>query len=146
VPKTDQEAIRRPKRALERIEIKRQNSIKSLDLDFASLNCLYSGGIDLIPELMTKTETELLKIKNLGQKRLQNIKNALHKKGLKLETMTIEEIKQEENERIMKPVIINERINELKEKIRRLKVSKNLSREKIKVTEKGKDIGQRKGP
>lgn len=111
--------------------MKKQNFIKSLDLDTASLNCLYSHGIDLIPELMTKTETELLKIKNLGKKRLQNIKNALSKKGLKLEVMTMEEIKQEENERIMKIVKINKRINELKEKIRRIREQKKAYYEKF---------------
>ncbi len=59
-------------------------SIDELDLSVRALNCLKNANINLIGELVQKTEAELLKTKNFGRKSLMEIKNILAQMGLNL--------------------------------------------------------------
>ena len=47
-----------------------------------SANCLKNAGINLIGELVQKTEAEMLKTKNFGRKSLNEIKEILAESGL----------------------------------------------------------------
>lgn len=51
--------------------------IEELELNARASNCLSSANIQFIGELVIKTEDELAKIKNLGQKSLEEIKQKL---------------------------------------------------------------------
>jgi DNA-directed RNA polymerase subunit alpha len=53
-----------------------------LELSVRSANCLKNAGINLIGELVQKTETEMLKTKNFGRKSLNEIKDILQEMGL----------------------------------------------------------------
>ncbi len=59
-------------------------SIDELELSVRALNCLKNADINLIGELVQKTENELLKTKNFGRKSLMEIKNVLAQLGLSL--------------------------------------------------------------
>ena len=59
-------------------------SIDELDLSVRALNCLKNANINLIGELVQKTESELLKTRNFGRKSLNEIKNVLTQMGLNL--------------------------------------------------------------
>lgn len=58
--------------------------IEDLELSVRAYNCLKSAGINLIVELIQKTENELLKTKNFGKRSLDEIKEVLTRQGLKL--------------------------------------------------------------
>lgn len=58
--------------------------IEDLELSVRAYNCLKSAGINLIAELIQKTEGELLKTKNFGRRSLEEIKEVLNRQGLKL--------------------------------------------------------------
>ncbi|MCD6551082.1 DNA-directed RNA polymerase subunit alpha [Thermotoga sp.] len=59
--------------------------IDELELSVRSLNCLKRAKIETIGDLMSRTEDELLKIKNFGQKSLDEVKKKLKEKfGLEL--------------------------------------------------------------
>lgn len=58
--------------------------IEDLELSVRAYNCLKSAGINLIAELIQKTESELLKTKNFGRRSLEEIKEVLNRQGLKL--------------------------------------------------------------
>lgn len=58
--------------------------IEDLELSVRAYNCLKSAGINLIADLIQKTENELLKTKNFGRRSLQEIKEVLTSQGLKL--------------------------------------------------------------
>ncbi len=60
--------------------------IDDLELTVRSANCLKSKEIYYIGDLIQKTESNLLKIPNLGKKSLNEIKNILLSKNLKLGT------------------------------------------------------------
>ena len=49
-----------------------------------SYNCLKNANIQIVQELVQKTESEMLKTKNFGRKSLNEIKDILHKMGLAL--------------------------------------------------------------
>lgn len=59
-------------------------SIEALDLGVRGWNCLESSGIHTVGDLVLKSESELLKIPNLGRKTLREIKNLLAGLGLHL--------------------------------------------------------------
>jgi len=56
--------------------------VDDLELSVRSANCLKNAGINLIGELVQKTETEMLKTKNFGRKSLNEIKEILAEMGL----------------------------------------------------------------
>ncbi len=59
-------------------------TIEELELSVRSSNCLKRAGINDVGELTEKTEDDLMKVRNLGKKSLQEIKNKLHEMDLKL--------------------------------------------------------------
>ncbi len=59
-------------------------SVDELELSVRSANCLKNAGINLIGELVQKSEAEMLKTKNFGRKSLNEIKEILGEMGLGL--------------------------------------------------------------
>ena len=56
--------------------------IDELDLSVRSNNCLRRAGINTVKDLLEKTEEDMMKIRNLGKKSLEEIKNKLSDMGL----------------------------------------------------------------
>jgi len=56
--------------------------VDDLELSVRSANCLKNAGINLIGELVQKTEAEMLKTKNFGRKSLNEIKDILLESGM----------------------------------------------------------------
>ena len=52
-------------------------TIEELDLSVRSYNCLKRAGINTIQELTEKSEAEMIKVRNLGRKSLEEVKNKL---------------------------------------------------------------------
>ena len=59
-----------------------QRHVDELELSVRSANCLKNAGINMIGELVQKTEAEMLKTKNFGRKSLSEIKEVLGELGL----------------------------------------------------------------
>jgi len=59
-------------------------SVEELELSVRSANCLKNADINKIWQLVSKTETEMLKTKNFGRKSLNEIKEVLSEMGLSL--------------------------------------------------------------
>ncbi|OIP90562.1 MAG: DNA-directed RNA polymerase subunit alpha [Syntrophobacterales bacterium CG_4_8_14_3_um_filter_58_8] len=59
-----------------------QRHVDDLELSVRSANCLKNAGINLIGELVLKTEAEMLKTKNFGRKSLNEIKEILQESGM----------------------------------------------------------------
>lgn len=59
-------------------------SVEELELSVRSANCLKNAGIKLIGELVSKSESEMLKTQNFGRKSLNEIKDILTEMGLTL--------------------------------------------------------------
>ena len=57
-------------------------TIDDLELPMRASNCLKGAGISLVGELVQKTESELLKMKNFGRKSLDDIWRVLNSMGL----------------------------------------------------------------
>jgi DNA-directed RNA polymerase subunit alpha len=68
----------------ERINDNLLKSVDELELSVRSANCLKNAGINLIGELVQKTEAEMLKTRNFGRKSLNEIKEILGEMGLSL--------------------------------------------------------------
>src|SRR5919201_313998 len=58
--------------------------IDDLDLTVRSYNCLKREGIHTVGELVARTESDLLDIRNFGQKSIDEVKIKLHQLGLSL--------------------------------------------------------------
>ncbi len=58
--------------------------IEELDLSVRSYNCLKRAGINTVGELTNKTENEMIKVRNLGKKSLEEVKQKLASLGLSL--------------------------------------------------------------
>lgn len=56
--------------------------IEELELSVRSYNCLKRANISTVRELTEKTEEEMMKVRNLGHKSLEEVKNKLHDLGL----------------------------------------------------------------
>ncbi len=56
--------------------------IEDLELSVRSYNCLKRAGIQTVEELQQKTEDEMMHVKNLGKKSLQEVKERLESMGL----------------------------------------------------------------
>jgi DNA-directed RNA polymerase subunit alpha len=61
-------------------------SVEELELSVRSANCLKNADIHKIYQLVSKTESEMLKTKNFGRKSLNEIKEVLAEMGLSLGT------------------------------------------------------------
>ena len=59
-------------------------SVEELELSVRSANCLQNANIQLIGELVQRTEQDMLKTKNFGRKSLKEIKEILGSMGLSL--------------------------------------------------------------
>src|SRR5450432_3226928 len=59
-------------------------SVDELELSVRSANCLQNANIQLIGELVQRSEQDMLKTKNFGRKSLKEIKEILHNMGLSL--------------------------------------------------------------
>ncbi len=59
-------------------------SVEELELSVRSANCLKNADINKIYQLVSKTESEMLKTKNFGRKSLNEIKEVLTEMGLSL--------------------------------------------------------------
>ena len=59
-------------------------TIEELDLSVRSYNCLKRAGINTVFDLTEKTEPEMMKVRNLGRKSLEEVKVKLADLGLGL--------------------------------------------------------------
>lgn len=59
-------------------------TIEELDLSVRSYNCLKRAGINTVYDLTEKSESEMMKVRNLGRKSLEEVKVKLHDLGLGL--------------------------------------------------------------
>ncbi|NUF97680.1 DNA-directed RNA polymerase subunit alpha [Lactobacillus mellis] len=67
-----------------RKEKKLEMTIEELDLSVRSYNCLKRAGINTVQELTDKTESDMMKVRNLGRKSLEEVKEKLANLGLSL--------------------------------------------------------------
>ncbi|MCL2363801.1 MAG: DNA-directed RNA polymerase subunit alpha [Defluviitaleaceae bacterium] len=75
------------------VMIKRENGVKAklmemtieeLDLSVRSYNCLKRAGINTVEDLAGKTEDDMMKVRNLGRKSLEEVLNKMTDLGLAL--------------------------------------------------------------
>ena len=59
-------------------------SIEEMDLSVRSYNCLKRAGINTVEDLANKTEEDMMKVRNLGRKSLEEVLNRLSDFGLAL--------------------------------------------------------------
>ena len=59
-------------------------TIEELDLSVRSFNCLKRANINTVADLISKTEDEMMKVRNLGRKSLEEVINKLAMMDLKL--------------------------------------------------------------
>ena len=59
-------------------------TIEELDLSVRSFNCLKRAGINTVEDLTNRTEDDMMKVRNLGKKSLDEVINKLHSFGLDL--------------------------------------------------------------
>ena len=59
-------------------------TIEELDLSVRSFNCLKRAGINNVADLIAKTEDEMMKVRNLGRKSLEEVINKLASLGYTL--------------------------------------------------------------
>ena len=59
-------------------------TIEELDLSVRSFNCLKRAGIDTVEDLVSRTEEEMIRVRNLGKKSLEEVIAKLHSLGLEL--------------------------------------------------------------
>ncbi|WP_455258221.1 DNA-directed RNA polymerase subunit alpha [Peptoniphilus asaccharolyticus] len=59
-------------------------TVEEMDLSVRSFNCLKRANINTVEELASKTEDEMMKVRNLGRKSLEEVINKLNELGLGL--------------------------------------------------------------
>ena len=59
-------------------------TIEELDMSVRSFNCLKRAGIDTVEDLINRTEEDMIKVRNLGKKSLEEVIQKLHSLGLEL--------------------------------------------------------------
>ena len=59
-------------------------TIEDLDLSVRSFNCLKRAGINTVADLVEKSEDEMMKVRNLGRKSLDEVKKKLDELGVSL--------------------------------------------------------------
>ena len=73
---------------VEREETKKEKvlemTIEDLDMSVRSFNCLKRAGIDTVQDLTNRTEEDMIKVRNLGKKSLEEVIQKLHSLGLDL--------------------------------------------------------------
>ena len=73
---------------IEREETKKEKvlemTIEELDMSVRSFNCLKRAGIDTVEDLTNRTEEDMINVRNLGKKSLEEVIQKLHSLGLDL--------------------------------------------------------------
>ena len=59
-------------------------TIEELDLSVRSWNCLKRAGINTVEDLINKSEEEMMKVRNLGRKSLEEVMAKLNALGFSL--------------------------------------------------------------
>ncbi|MBQ9805352.1 MAG: DNA-directed RNA polymerase subunit alpha [Clostridia bacterium] len=59
-------------------------TIEELDMSVRSFNCLKRAGINTVEDLINRTEEDMIKVRNLGKKSLEEVIQKLHSLGLEL--------------------------------------------------------------
>ena len=59
-------------------------TIEELDMSVRSFNCLKRAGIDTVEDLTNRTEEDMIRVRNLGKKSLDEVIQKLHSLGLDL--------------------------------------------------------------
>ena len=59
-------------------------TIEDLDMSVRSYNCLKRANINTVADLTEKTEEEMIKVRNLGRKSLEEVKKKLQELNLSL--------------------------------------------------------------
>ena len=59
-------------------------TIEELDMSVRSFNCLKRAGIDTVEDLISRTEEDMIKVRNLGKKSLEEVIQKLRSLGLDL--------------------------------------------------------------
>ena len=71
---------------VERAEVKKEKvlemTIEELDLSVRSFNCLKRASIDTVEDLINRTEEDMIKVRNLGRKSLEEVIQKLNSLGL----------------------------------------------------------------
>lgn len=57
-------------------------TIEDLDLSVRSFNCLKRAGISIVGDLVARSEEDMMKVRNLGRKSLEEVKKKLEEYGL----------------------------------------------------------------
>ena len=68
----------------ERPDTVMKTTIEELDLSVRSFNCLKRANINTVEDLTNKTEEEMIKVRNLGRKSLEEVEHKLAMMGLSL--------------------------------------------------------------
>ena len=61
-------------------------TIEDLDLSVRSFNCLKRAGISVVGDLVARSEEDMMKVRNLGRKSLEEVKKKLEEYGLSFKT------------------------------------------------------------
>ena len=69
---------------VEKEEDQKEMTIEELELSVRSFNCLKRAAINTVEELTQKTEDDMMKVRNLGKKSLDEVKAKLEELGLGL--------------------------------------------------------------
>jgi DNA-directed RNA polymerase subunit alpha len=73
---------------VEKVETQRDKvlemTIEELDLSVRSFNCLKRANINTVEDLISKTQEEMIKVRNLGRKSLEEVEHKLTMMGLSL--------------------------------------------------------------
>ena len=84
------EAIGSKSTVVEKAETQRDKvlemTIEELDLSVRSFNCLKRANINTVEDLILKTEEEMIKVRNLGRKSLEEVVHKLAMMGLSLQS------------------------------------------------------------
>lgn len=82
------DAIGNRSTVVEKVETQRDKvlemTIEELDLSVRSFNCLKRANINTVEDLISKTEDEMIKVRNLGRKSLEEVEHKLAMMGLSL--------------------------------------------------------------
>ena len=80
------EATKNAQVMIEKEESKKEKvlemSIEDLELSVRSFNCLKRAGISTVEDLANRSEADMMKVRNLGKKSLDEVTNKLHSLGL----------------------------------------------------------------
>ena len=65
-------------------EKKLETTIEELELSVRSFNCLKRAGINTVADLISRSEDEMMKVRNLGRKSFEEVKEKLQSLGFDL--------------------------------------------------------------